>query len=287
MPTSARTIVRQVLPPAMVNDIWSARYEKALPLSVNYFELSAILPAVFYMFRFRWRRGSGQFLNAFVSSSGSVPEQRRAATVERVAETLASDADFKGFGSDVEQAILGDLLLCFCVENSRRALGRDKQIQRVAPAHCMASWVDLPHAVAHLRSVPEMIVAMLADQKGEYVERQDAGKCSWFPVARDHEDNLLLRSFSQGIERPGSVDNLAADRFNEKDERIGIDQLVMVRLAQKLRNAPQKLRGKEGAKIPNQLPLSKTASRAFSEDIRTLRPLVHGGHPTACVCRLA
>ena len=252
----------------MVNDIWSARYEKALPLSVNDFELSAILPAVFYMFRFGWRRGRGQFLNAFAPSSGSMPERRRAATVERVAETFASDAGFKGFGGDVEQAILADLLLCFCLENSRRALGRDKQIQRVAPAHYMASWVDLPDAVANLRSVPEMIVAMLADQKGEYVERQDSGKCSWFPVAKDHEDNLLLRSFSQGIERPGSVDNLAADRFNEKDERIGLDQLVMVRLAQKLRNAPQKLRGKEGAKIPNQLPLSKTASRAFSEDIR-------------------
>ena len=252
----------------MVKDIWSARYEKALPISINAFELSAILPAVFYMFRFGWRRGRGMFLNTFAPSSGSMPERRRAATVERVAEKMASIVDFDGFGGDVERAILGDLLLCFCLENSRHALGRDKQIQRVAPAHYMSSWVDLPEAVAHLRFVPEMIVAMLANQNGEYIERQDTGKPTWFAVAKGHEENLLLRSFSQGIERPGFVDHLAADRFNEKDQRIGLDQLIMVRLAQTLGNAPDKLRGREGAKISNQRPVSETASRAFSEDIR-------------------
>ena len=69
-----------------------------------------------------------------------------------------------GFDGTVEQAVLGDLLLCFCLENIRRELGRDRQIQRVAPAHYLASWVDLPETATALRFVPEMIVAMLANQ---------------------------------------------------------------------------------------------------------------------------
>ena len=268
MPNSARTIVREVLPPAMLRDIWSARYDKALPISINDFELSAILPAVFYMFRFGWRRGHGKFLNTFAPPSGSMPERRRAATVERVTEILAPGPNFDGFRGDVERAILGDLLLCFCLENSRHDLGRDKQIQRVAPAHYMASWVDLPESVANLRFVPEMIVAMLANQNGDYVEREDNGKLTWFAVAKSHQENLLLRAFSLGIEQPGSVDHMAADRFNEKDQHIGLDQLIMVRLAQRMGVAPDKLRGKEGEKIPNQRPIAESASRAFSEDIR-------------------
>ena len=268
MPNSARTIIREILPPAMANDIWSAQYDKVLPISFNDFELSAVLPAVFYMFRFGQRRGRGEFLKTFAPDGGSMPERRRAATVERVAETLASSPNFEGFDGDVEQAILGDLLLCFCLENSRHDLGRDKQIQRVAPTHFMASWIDLPVSATHLRFVPEMIVAMLSRQKGAYVEREDSGNRTWFAVGRGHEENLLLSAFSQGIERRGSVDHRAADRFNEEDRHIGLDQLLMVRLAQQFGAAPDKLRGNEGEKIPNQLPIAEKAAKGFSDDIR-------------------
>ncbi len=268
MPNSASGIVRQVIPPRMADEIWSARYDKALPVSFNAFELSAVLPAVFYMFRFGQRRGRGEFLKTFAPDGGSVPERRRATTVERVTRTLAASPHFDGFDGDVERAILGDLLLCFCLENSRHDLGRDKQIQRVAPAHYMASWVDLPVNTTHLRFVPEMIVAMLADQKGEYVEATDAGR-TWFAVAKGHE-NLLLRAFSQGVERHERtpVDNRKGDRFIESDDSVGLDQLLMVRLAQRLGAAPDKLRGKEGEKISNQHPIAENAARHFSEDIR-------------------
>ena len=268
MPNSARTIVQEILPPAMANEIWSARYDKVLPISINDFELSAVLPAVFYMFRFGQRRGRGGFLNTFAPEGGTIPERRRAATVERVAEKLATSSNFDGFDGGVQQAILGDLLLCYCLENSRHDLGRDKQIQRVAPAHYMASWIDLPVSVTHLRFVPEMIVAMLADQNGAYVEREDSGSRTWFAVGKGHEENLLLRAFSQGVERRGSVDHRTADRFNEEDQNIGFDQLLMVRLAQELGAAPDKLRGREGEKIPNQRPIAERASRLFSEDIQ-------------------
>ena len=269
MPNSARHIVRDVIPRRMADEIWSARYDKALPITFNDFDLSAVLPAVFYMFRFGRRRGRGEFLKTFAPDGGSVPERRRAATVERVARALAANPHIDGFDGDVEQAILGDLLLCFCLENSRHDLGRDKQVQRVAPAHYMASWIDLPTSVANLRFVPEMIVAMLANQKGEYVESGDAGGRTWFAVARGHEENLLLRAFSQGVERHSPVvDSRSGDRFIESDRDVGFDQLLMVRLAQQLGAAPDKLRGGEGERIPNQRPIAENAARDFSEDLR-------------------
>ena len=77
----------------------------------------------------------------------------------------------QGFRGEVEQAILGDLLLSFCLENTKHALGRAEQVQRVAPAHYMSSWVDLPDSVAHLRYITEMIIAMLADQKGDVLQQ--------------------------------------------------------------------------------------------------------------------
>ena len=268
MPNSARAIVQDVLPRRMADEIWSAQYDKVLPITFNAFELSAVLPAVFYMFRYGQRRGRGKFLETFAPDSGSVREQRQAATIERVAAKLASSPDLDGFDGGVEQAILGDLLLCFCLENSKHDLGRDKQLQRVAPAHYMASCVDLPESSAHLRFVPEMIVAMLADQKGVHVTPNDAGDRTWFAVVKGHEENLLLRAFSRGVERAGHVANLALDKFDDRIEDIGIDQLLMIRLAQRLGAAPDKIRGKGSAQISNQRPIAENAARDFSEDIR-------------------
>ena len=66
-PTTARSIVDEVLGRAMTREIWSGNYEKALPISVQNFDLSAVFPAVFYMFRFGLRRGRGKFLETFGS----------------------------------------------------------------------------------------------------------------------------------------------------------------------------------------------------------------------------
>ena len=250
----------------MANEIWSARYDKVLPISFNDFKLSAVLPAVFYMFRFGQRRGKGNFLETFAPEGESLRERRRAATVERVAEKLAASADIEHFDGDVERAILGDLLLGFSLENIKHELGRDKQVQRVAPAHYMASWIDLPESSAHLRFVPEMIVAMLANQEGDDVIRNASEDRTRFPVAIEHEKNLLLQAFSQGVLRDGLVGNLAADKFDERAD-VGIDQLLMIRLAQLLKAAPDKMRG-EIAQISNQRPIAELAAQNFSEDVR-------------------
>ncbi len=264
---SARSIVDEVFGRGITREIWTSNYDKALPVSVNEFDLTAVLPAVFYMFRFGWRRGKGKFLETFGNDTGTPKERRRATTIERVVSTLAKTEKFEGFQDETTQAILGDLLLCFCLENTRRALGRHEQVQRVAPAHYMASWVDLPEPVVNLRYVPEMIVAMLADQKGQHVEQNQDGDRTWFAVGRGFEDNVLLKAFHQGIVREGPLSDRTADRFQE-EMPVGLDQLLMIRLAQQLGAAPDKLRGGESERISNQRPVAEEAAEHFSEDIR-------------------
>ena len=268
MADSARKLVEDVLGPGMTREIWSGNYDKVLPVSVQDFELSSILPAVFYMFRFGHRRGKGKFIETFGLREGSESEKRRSATVDRVAKRLSSTVGLDGFNGEPEKAILGDLLLCFCIENIKHNLGRDQQIQRVAPAHYMASWIDLPDRAVNLRYVPEMIVAMLANQKGESVGQSDDKKTR-FPVRRRFEENILLRAFSQGVTRRGVVlSDLALDGFEEENESIGLDQLLMIRLALELEQAPYKAGGKEGSPISNQRPIAEQAAQNFSEDIR-------------------
>ncbi len=265
--TTARGIVDELLGRDMTREIWTGNYAKVIPLTVQDFDLSAVLPAVFYMFRFGQRRGKGKFLDVFGSASGSTKERKQAATIDRVASTLAVGEYFKGFDGEAERAILGDLLLSFCLENAKRALGRKEQVLRVAPAHYMSSWVDLPDTVANLRYVPEMIVAMLANQEGEYIQRNDEKTKTWFAVGRGFENNVLLKAFHQGVSREGELASLTSDRFKEETP-VGLDQLLMVRLAQRIGAAPDKLRGSEGEKISNQRPIADKAAVEFSEDIR-------------------
>lgn len=264
---TSRGIVEDVLGRDMTREIWTGNFEKALPLSVQDFDLSAILPAVFYMFRFGQRRGKGKFLRTFGSSTGTAKEQRQSATIERVANKLTESVHFKGFEGEAAHAILSDLLLCFCLENAKRALGRKEQVQRVAPTHYMASWIDLPESVANLRYVPEMIVAILANQADDYLQQNRDGDRTWFAVGRGFEDNVLLSAFHQGVSRRGEMGSRTADRF-EEETQVGIDQLLMIRLAQQLGEAPDKLRGGGGHQISNQRPISEKADGEFSEDMR-------------------
>jgi hypothetical protein len=264
---TARAIADDVFGRETTREIWSGNYSKVLPLSVQDVELRAVLPAVFYMFRFGYRRGKGRFLETFGDAGGGLREKKQTATVERIAKKLSEGDLFLGFQGDAEQAILGDLLLSFCLENAKRALGREEQVQRVAPAHYMSAWLDLPDHVAHLRYVPEMIVAMLANQKTEYVQLNQPGDRTWFGVGRGFEENVLLKAFCAGVSRDGELGSRTSDRFSE-DAEVGLDQLLMIRLSQALASAPDKLRGGEGERISNQRPIAERAASEFSEDIR-------------------
>ncbi|MEK7994028.1 MAG: hypothetical protein AAB403_09520, partial [Planctomycetota bacterium] len=267
MSTTYRRLVEDVLGRDMTRDVWTGNYSKALPISLQPFDLSAVLPAVFYMFRFGKRRGRGNFAQTFGGDTGTTPDRRRLATIEKVAESLVGGPGSKGFEEAIGKVIMGDMLLSFCLENAKRELGRKEPVQRVGPAHYMASWIDLPDAVAHLRYVPEMIVAMLADQDGKYVCQHPEGKRTWFAVGKDFGDNVLLRAFNKGIRIEGERASRASDRFDEAAQ-VGLDQLLMIRLAQQLKAAPDKLRGSEGDRISNQRPIAEKAAAQFSEDIR-------------------
>ncbi len=268
MPNPARAVISDVLPPKMAKELWRGGYTKVLPMTVQAFDLSAALPAIFYMFRFGQRRGRGRFLDTFSAAppESRLQERRRLTTIDRVADVLGERDDLVGFDDDVKKAILGDLLLCFGLENVRRELGRDKQIQRVAPTHYMTSWIDLPDRVADLRGIPEMIVATLSNQrKGDYVKATPTGR---FPIAGNYEENPLLSAFSRGVRREGPSAERAGDRFEESDQDVGLDQLLMIRVAQQMRSAPDSVKGKDSATISNQRPIAMRASRHFSEDMR-------------------
>ncbi len=270
-----REIVENALSPDLVEEIWTGSYDKVLPVALQTFEISAILPVVFYMFRFGHRRGAGRLLATYGPPSGTPAQKRRQTTVDRVAARLAESDGLAGFDREVEQAILGDLLLCFCLENVRHGLGRDQQVQRVVPTHYLASWIDLPWNVSNLRYVPEMIVAMLANRReGDYVTRSEAtDRATHFSVGNWYEDNVLLRAFSQGLAHRGDVlADQAADRFDDTNEAVGLDQLLTIRLALQLGAAPSKLRaprqGPDAHRISNQRPIAEAAGRRFSDDIR-------------------
>ena len=181
-----REIVENALSPDMVEEIWTGSYDKVLPVALQTFEISALLPVVFYMFRYGYRRGAGKFLVTYGPPTGTPAQKRRQTTVDRIAAKLAETDELTGFDGDVERAILGDLLLSFCLENVRHRLGRDQQVQRVAPTHYMASWIDLPWNVSNLRYVPEMIVAMLANRRtGNYVTKSETTEAS-------RQNNLII-----------------------------------------------------------------------------------------------
>ena len=272
MPDTIRALVDEELTHGMTKELWSGDYSKVLPVTLQGFELPAVLPAMFYMFRFGERRGRGQFLAKFADAAGSPAQGRRFATAAQVADRLAASDALVGFDDDCERAILGDLLLCFCLENARHAQGRDQQVQRIGAAHYMASWVDLPRTSVNLRRVPEMLVALLADQKdGDHVDITAEGKRrkTWFPVGIGYQDNVLLRPFSEGVcRRTKFTADRTSDYFDESNEKVGLDQLLAIRLATQMERPPDPIPGTQASRISNQRPLAELASSNFAEDMR-------------------
>ena len=72
---------------------------------------------------------------------------------------------------------------------------------------------------------------------------------------------MLLNAFHQGMASRRSVGDRTADRFQEETP-VGLDQLLMIRLAQKLGAAPEKLRGSDGERISNQRPVAEEAANS-------------------------
>nr|MBF2734478.1 hypothetical protein [Betaproteobacteria bacterium AqS2] len=208
-PQAIQKIVSGSLTQTMFDAIWTNNYYKVFPVSMQDFDLSTMLPAIFYLFRYGERRGDSAFFKSFASDVKTARQNDGKTTIDRVGEVLAQKNDFEGIGGDPEKAIFGDLLLSSCLGNRSHGSGRDKKIQRVYPTHYLSSWICLPDRAAHLRNVPEMMVSILADDQGEFVKtgRSDSTKDKKgksknpFPVGLGYEDNLLIRAFNQGVTR--------------------------------------------------------------------------------------
>lgn len=250
----SRKIVEDVLGKRDTKELWGTGYRFALPVTPQDYALGSVLPAMLYMMRWGQRRGKGKFDDVFGKN----------ATLNDVSRKLASDAEkFVGFENTTERAILADLFLAFCLENKAHKLGRDEQVQRIFPTHYFSSWVDLPKDVANLRAVPEMLVAIAANQEEGSSLLSNQGK-GFYAIGSGFEKNLMLSLFSSGTSVEGQEDNIKSDKFDETTE-IGIDQLLAVRLAQALGEAPIKALGGMHS-IPNQLPISENAAKNFFED---------------------
>ncbi|WP_156013142.1 hypothetical protein [Thioalkalivibrio sp. HK1] len=282
-PQTVQKIVGDTLTRTMFDAIWTNNYYKVFPVTMQDFDISTMLPSIFYLFRYGERRGTGAFFKFFALDAEPARKSEKKATIDQVGKALTQKDDFKGFDDETEKAILGDFLLNSCLGNKSYEPGRDKKIQRVYPTHYLSSWIDLPDRQANLRNIPEMMVSILADGQEEFVKtgKDDSEKGkpeNPFAVGFGSEKNLLIRAFNQGVIRSENalIDDRASDRFDENEITIGLDQLLMIRLAQFIGKAPDPSREKvksyvqraSGAKIPNQRPIVEKTSREFSEDIR-------------------
>jgi len=266
---NVRTIVENVLTPARAKALWTANYFPALPCTPQDFQVGSLLPAMLYMARWGQRRGKGHFIEVFGQrgAQGRVQPPR----LVDVASGLLTHAggDFDGFADDHGPALLADLLLTYCLENRQHELGHYEVVQRVFPTHYLASWVDLPETVAHLRGVPELLTTLLAWQdKGEALEPETDR--SRFPVGVGFAENYLLKQFARHMSVHGPAANLGSDQFQEeRADDLGVDELLAVRLAQTCGHAPDRLRGREQAQIANRWPIAKAAARSLRANLAT------------------
>jgi hypothetical protein len=261
MASDARRLVESVLGGHMTSQVWTGTYAPVFAFTPQGFSVGAVLPMLLYLFRWGHRRGRGQFTNAFK------PDDNTAPTVGSVVSRLSKDPRFESFSSATSRLILGDFLLTSTLENRRKREGHFDQVQRVFANHYLSSWIDLPATAAHLRGVPEMIVALLNGQEeGEVVEPfVERGS---YRVGVRVQDSRLLKAFAPGVQTRGAAKNdLRSDEFDENAD-VAIDQLVTVRLAQMCGEAPATAVGKgEPGPVPNQRPLAKRAAQSFKEDL--------------------
>lgn len=266
---NAKTIVENVLNPTRAKELWTVNYLPALPFTPTQFEVGALLPAMLYMARWGHRRGKGRFMETFgqPDAQGN-PQSPRLVDVARGLLNRPGD-EFYGFDGEQGQAMLADLLLAYCLENKSHELGHETAVQRAFPTHYLASWIDLPKAVADLRGVPELLTVLLAWQDRGEALVPEAGR-SRFLVNVGFAENRLLAQFARHMSVRGVAANLAADHFQEEAaDDLGVDELLAVRLAQTCGHAPERIRGAEQAQIANRWPVAKTAAKYLRGDLAT------------------
>lgn len=259
MPNETRQVVESVLGNHMTAQIWTSTYPPVFPFTPQDFSVGAILPMVLYLFRWGHRRGKGRFAETY--GAGGTP------TIKSTVSRLVTDPTIDGFDSNIGRAILGDFLLTSILENKRRVESHDEQIQRCFANHYFASWIDLPLTAANLRGVPEMVTALISNQReGDMVEPfAERGR---YRVGARVQDNELLAALAPGTQTIGALkSDLRSDTLDEAVP-LPLDQLLTVRLAQGCGEAPSKAVGRQNpGPIPNQRPIAVRAADTFRNDL--------------------
>lgn len=271
MSSTPKTIANEVLTPARVRELWTANYLPALPFTPQDFDIGTLLPAMLYMARWGQRRGKGAFKEAFGSR---INDKAAPPTIDNVVSgLLAKQSDaFVGLSDPYAQSLLADLLLTYCLENKGHEEGHDIQVQRVFATHYMASWVDLPDSVAHLRGVPELLTAVLAwTSHGEAIQPGARGQ---FIVGDAFRVNPLLKLFARHMTVRGThATDLGSDRFqNEAANDLGVDEWLAVHVAEGCGRAPDKAgrgRGEGDGRILNRWPIAMDSARNLRQDLVT------------------
>ncbi|MER9403661.1 hypothetical protein NKI36_06315 [Mesorhizobium caraganae] len=259
MASETRRVVESVLGNHMTAQIWTSTYPPVFPFVPQDFSVGAILPMMLYLFRWGHRRGKGRFAETY--------GEKGAPTIRSTVDKLVKDTRIIGFESNVAKEILGDFLLTSILENKRHAEAHDEQVQRCFANHYFASWIDLPISAANLRGVPEMVTALLSDQRdGEFVE--PFGERGRYRVGARVQDNELLTALGPGTATVGSLkSDLKSDEFDER-VTLPLDQLLTVRLAEGCGEAPSRAVGRNNpGPIPNQRPIAISAAETFREDM--------------------
>jgi hypothetical protein len=268
MANETRQVIESVLGSQMTAQIWTSTYSPVFPFVPQDFSVGAVLPMMLYLFRWGNRRGKGQF-GATYGADG-------APTISSTVDRLISDGAIKGFDSPAGRAVLGDFLLTSILENRRHSESHDEQIQRCFANHYYASWIDLPISAANLRGVPEMVTALVSDQRdGEFVEPfAERGR---YRVGARIQDNDLLRALAPATATTGMKSDLRSDELDESVP-LPLDQLLTVRLAQGCGEAPAKAIGRNNpGPIPNQRPIAARAGEHFREDLLVFLDCYAGG----------
>jgi len=241
----SKQILEDVLGKSLMKGLWTSACSLALPVIPQDFALSAVLAPVLYMLRWNRRRGQGNFVLEFGSPQARLGRDK-AARVKTVAEKLLEKDEYSFAGNEdsTTKVILADLLLAYCFENKGHSEERDAPIQRVYPTHYFSSWIDLPDQIAHLRGVPEFIVSTLRSSTHNIDGETDG-------FVNELKQNPLMVALGDGFSIDGDPNNRESDRFNE-EAKVGIDQLITIRVAQRLGVAPnpQRSSGVPQVKIP-------------------------------------
>jgi hypothetical protein len=254
-PKTPKEALVKVINKKYTDELWKVNYFPVIPISFGPFDLGSTIPALFYLFRRGVRRGTGQFRKIYGAEDGLVSVSGLGKKL--VADGVVLSSEFHSY------VLIADYLLCNVFVNKLHSVEREADVVRMSACHYLSAWIDLQNRSVHTRLVPELLMNTLLQQlDGEYVQRRTDSMSS-FAVTGRYSDHALLRPFSVGM-------SSAPDDLHEEwseSATVDIDQLLCIRIAQKLKHAPTAVNDHVKGAISNQWPVAVSSMRVAGDDI--------------------